>query len=153
MEGPGTHMKLEGKMVDILTRIDPQLYTKYVQKEKNKSVMYVKLQKSLYGTIQYALLFWKNMSKTLISWGFKINPYNWCVANKTINSEQMTIVWHVDNMKISHKDSQVVTNIIKKLDERYGKTASGQSVPLTVTRGKIHEYLGMKLDYSITGKV
>ena len=74
------------------------------------------------------------MSKTLISWGFKINPYDWCVANKMINGEQMTIVWYVDDMKISHKDSKLVTNIMKKLDKRYGKTASGHSVPPTVTR-------------------
>ena len=65
----------------------------------------------------------------------------------------MTIVWHVDNMKISHKDSKVVTNIIKKLDEQYSKTASGKNVPLTVTQGKNHEYLGMKLDYLTTSKV
>ena len=47
MEGPETHMKFEGKMLDILTRIDPKLYTKYFQKEKNKSVMCVKLRKAL----------------------------------------------------------------------------------------------------------
>ena len=113
MEGPDTHMKLEGKMVSILSKIDPKLYSKYIAKEKRKPVMYVKLQKALYGTIQAALLFWKNMSNTLISWGFKINPYDWCVAKKIVNGEQLTIVWHVDNMKILHKDKNVV-NIATK---------------------------------------
>ena len=92
MEGPETHMKVEGKMVNILTRIDPKLYTKYTVEEKGKLVIYVKLRKSLYGTIQAALLFWKNLTKTLKSWGFMINPYDWCVANKTVKGKQLTIV-------------------------------------------------------------
>jgi hypothetical protein len=29
----------------------------------------------------------------------------------------------------------------------------GKEAPLTITRGKIHEYLGMTIDYSIKGKV
>ena len=146
-------MKLEGKMVDILTRIDPKMYTKYVVHEKGRPVIYVKLRKALYGTIQAALLFWKNLTKTLKSRGFKVNPYNSCVANKKANSEQLTIVWHVDDLKISHADSKVVTAIIKKLNNKYGKTASGLETPLTVKRGKIHDYLGMTLDYTTKGKV
>ena len=86
------------------------------------------------------------MTKSLLSWGFKINPYDWCVANKTINGQQLTVVWHVDDIKISHVDKNVVRTMILKLNNRYRKTASGQSVPLTVKRGNIHEYLGMTLD-------
>ena len=81
-------------------------------------------------------------------WGFKINPYDWCVANKMINGKQCTIGWHVDDLKISHIDSQVVDNILNKLYERYGKEA-----PMVTKRGKIHDYLGMMLDYNIDGKV
>ena len=116
-------------------------------------MIYVKLRKALYGTIQAALLFWKNLTKTLKSWGFTINPYDWCVANKTVKEKQLTIDWHVDDLKISHVDKRVVTAIIKKLNKKYGKTASGQDAPLTVKRGKIHDYLGMVLDYTTKGKV
>ena len=56
-------------------------------------------------------------------------------------------------MNISHADSRVVTAIINKLNKKYGKTASGQDIPLTVKRGCIHEYLGMVLDYTVRGKV
>ena len=59
-----------------------------------------------------------------------------------IDGRQCTILWHVDDLKISHMDPEVVSNIISKLNERYGKEA-----PLTETRGKIHEYLGMTLDF------
>ena len=65
-----------------------------------------------------------------------------------INGKQCTIGWNVDNLKISHVDSEVVDDIINKLYERYGKEA-----PMVTKRGKIHDYLGMMLDYNIDGKV
>ena len=148
MEGPNTHMKIEGKMVHILTRTDPKLYKKYNTIENGRLVIYVKLKKTLYGTIEAAMLFWKNLTKRLKSWGFKINTYNWCVANKKVNGKQLTIVWHVDNLKISCVDSKVVTEIIKLLNKEYGKTDSGKVSSLTVKQGKIHDYLGMTLDYN-----
>jgi hypothetical protein len=70
------------------------------------------------------------------------------VANKTINGKQCTILWHVDDLKISHVNPEVVTSVIDDLSSVFGVEA-----PLTVNRGKIHEYLGMTLDYSVKGKV
>ena len=102
---------------------------------------------ALYGTLKAALLFWRKLSASLKEYGFVINPYDWCVANKIINGKQCTIVWHVDDLKISHKDPKVVDRIIETLDSEYGKV--GQ---MTIRRGMIHEYLGMKLDFSKAGK-
>jgi len=70
-------------------------------------MLYVKLRKALYGTLQVALLFWKLLSNTLKEWGFTINEYDHCVANKTINGRQCTIIWHLDDLKISHVDKKV----------------------------------------------
>eukprot|EP00957_Ditylum_brightwellii_P122484 9340400-Ditylum_brightwellii.AAC.1 len=78
------HMRLEGAMADLLVKLEPKMYWKYL-----------------------------------------------CFANKTIEGQQCTILWHVDDLKISHADPKVVTNIISKLEERYGKEA-----PLTVNHGK-----------------
>ena len=142
------HMKLEGKMAELMVRIDPKLYRQYVQVEKGRQVLYVELKKALYGTLKAALLFWRRLSSQLETWGFEINPYDTCVANKEINGNQCTILWHVDDLKISHIDANVVTEVIKLLESEFGKEA-----PLTQTRGKIHEYLGMTIDYSLTGKV
>ena len=58
------------------------------------------------------------------------------------------MLWHVDDLKISHKNKDVVSSVIDYLSKRYGKEA-----PLTVKRGKVHRYLGMMLDYTIDGKV
>ena len=85
MEGEDTFMKIEGKMVDILKRIDPKMYEKYIITENGHEVLYVKLKKALYDKLQGSLLFWKNLTATLIDWGFEINPYDWCVANKMVN--------------------------------------------------------------------
>jgi hypothetical protein len=142
------HVKFEGEIAEMLVKLDPKLYRKYVKDENGKSVLYVELLKALYGTLKAALLFWKLLSGKLVSWGFVINPYDWCVANKMINGKQCTILWHVDDLKISHVDSGVVTNIIELIDGEFGKEA-----PITVTRGKVHDYLGMTLDYSEEGKV
>eukprot|EP00957_Ditylum_brightwellii_P055616 4214755-Ditylum_brightwellii.AAC.1 len=62
-----------------------------------------------------ALLFWENVANALQEWGFEINPYDWCVASKEINGSQCSVVWHVDDLKISHKDANAVTEIIDKL--------------------------------------
>ena len=94
-------------------------------------VLYVQLIKALYGMLKAALLFWKRLRSQLVKWGFELNPYDSCVANKMINGKQCTILWHVDYLKISHVDADVVTDIIKLLENEFGK-----EVPLTVTRGK-----------------
>jgi hypothetical protein len=125
------HMKLEGQMAELLVRLDPKLYRKYVHSCNGKPILYVELKKALYGTLKAALLFWKRLSNQLAEWGFKVNPYDWCVANKMINGKQCTVVWHVDNLKISHVDPDVVSGIIELLSKEFGKEA-----PLTVTRGK-----------------
>jgi hypothetical protein len=142
------HMKLEGKMAELLVRIDPKLYRKHIQVQRGKQVLYVELKKALYGTLKAALLFWKKLSSTLESWGFIVNPYDSCVVNKNIDGSQCTILWHVDDLKISHADPNVVTSVIKQLEGEFGKEA-----PLTVTRGKLHDYLGMTIDYRVPGKV
>jgi hypothetical protein len=60
------HMKLVGPLAKLLTNVDPELYSRYVKMEKGKPVIYVRLRKALYGTLQAALLFWKDLSeKTL----------------------------------------------------------------------------------------
>ena len=142
------HMRLEGTLAELLTKCDPKLYRQYVIKENNKPVLYVELIKALYGTLRAALIFWRKLTSKLVEWGFTINPYDWCIANKQINGQQCTLVWHVDDMKISHVDTKIVDDVIKRLEREFGKEA-----PLTIHRGKIHHYLGMTLDFSLPGKV
>ncbi|KAG7366075.1 reverse transcriptase RNA-dependent DNA polymerase [Nitzschia inconspicua] len=142
------HLKLDGTILEILLRMEPT-YDQFVTYENGKKVLYAQLDKALYGAVQSALLFWKKLTAFVVDvLGFEINPYDACVANKIINEKQCTIAWYVDDLKISHKDPTVVEDIFTKLQEEFGKEA-----PLTVTRGKVHNYLGMRIDFSIEGKV
>jgi hypothetical protein len=104
--------------------------------------------KALYGTLCAALLLWRKLTGKLTLWGFEPNPYDQCVANKMVNSKQCIIVWRVDGLKILHKDPEVISSVLDNLNAEFSKEA-----PLTVTRGKIHDHLGMRIDYSTPGKV
>ena len=56
--------------------------------------------------LKSALLFYKELRKELESEGFIINPYKPRVANKVINGSEMTIIWHVDDLRISLQDGR-----------------------------------------------
>ena len=60
----------------------------------------------------------------------------------------MTVLWHVDDMKISHKMPDVVTSFMEYIKKKYGSIGK-----VKITRGKKHEYLGMTLDYLEPKKV
>jgi hypothetical protein len=51
------HTWFEGPLAQLLTKVDPELYTIFFSKESGKGVVYVRLAKALYGTLQAALLF------------------------------------------------------------------------------------------------
>lgn len=117
--------------------------------EKGKKVMYTVLNKALYGTIQALLLFWKKISTFLSDVdGFACNPYDWCVINKVIPGKQFTIVWYVDDLKLSHVDASVVDAVLELLKKEFG-----QQMELTVRRGKMHDYLGFQFDFLTDKKV
>ena len=81
--------------------------------------------------------------------GFKLNPYDSCVANKIVNGKQMTVIWHVDDLKVSHMEPQEVNICISKMRSIF----EGANGKMKVTRGKNHEYLGMDLDFNTKGAV
>ena len=146
----GTVIKLQGAVIDALIKINPS-WKHYVVRVGRKQVptIYIEAIKALYGTVDASKLFYNNLCSCLVNeLGFKRNDYDICVVNKVINGKQCTILWHVDNLKISHEDPEVVTSIIKKLDERYGDI-----IPLSVSRGKIHDYLVMLFGYTVFDEV
>jgi hypothetical protein len=142
------HVRFTGTMVDLLLEIDYDMYSPYISYEGKNKVLYVELLKALYGTLRASRLFWEKLSGKLVEWGFTLNPYDSCVANKMINGKQCTVGWHVDDAHLSHVDPKVVDVIIGLMNAEFGKEA-----PLTISRGKVHDYLGMIFDYSVDGEV
>ena len=61
------HLKMEGRLAKLLVKLDPKLYRKFLSVDNGRSIMYVKLKKALYRTLQSAILFWKTLTSKLVS--------------------------------------------------------------------------------------
>ena len=59
---------------------------------KEKPLLYVQIQKALYGLLHSVLLLYMKLLKDIEAYGFHINPYIPCVANNIIKEKQMTLV-------------------------------------------------------------
>ena len=82
-------MLLQGKLAEMMVKIDPELYRKYIiMSPRGQPMLYVKLNKALYGSLRSALLFYKKLVSELIGMGFELNKYDPCVANRMINGSQ-----------------------------------------------------------------
>jgi hypothetical protein len=134
-------MVLRGELAELMAAVAPEIYRKFITYGKDgKAILYVTLQKALYGTLKAALLFYRKLVSELKEHGFKINEYDPCVATKMVNGKQITITWHVDDLKISHMDREVVDEVVEWFKNIYGN--------VRVSRGYHHDYLGMDIDFS-----
>ena len=118
-DGNRTIMNIRGVCVDILCEIDLN-YWDYTVTEDNQKVLYVHITQAIYGMLVSAMLFYCKLTKALLSYGFELNPYDPCVVNKMVNSEQLTVCWHVDDLKSSH--------INPKVNNEFLQWSSGNSV-------------------------
>ena len=62
--------------------------------------------------------------------GFVVNLYDPCVAIRMVNVSQMIMCWHVDDLKVSHKDKFINTQFATWL-------GSIDEPKWTVKRGKV----------------
>ena len=112
-------MVMRNHLCELIVKVNPSLYRKYVIDDKKENVpICVKLQKVVCGTLKAGLLSYQKLLKQLISRGFKMNQYDPCGANRLINGKHVTIVWHMEDIKIYHVDPIEVTHIIKWLDTK-----------------------------------
>jgi hypothetical protein len=140
-------MMLCGRFAELMVKTAPNIYRKYITVDSNNHpVLYVKLQKSLYGYLRSALLFYQKFVGDIESQGFELNPYDPCVANKMINDKQFTMVWHVEDIKMLHEEEHEITWMITWLESIYGED-------MRVSWGRVHDCLGMTLDFTKKGEV
>lgn len=154
IEGAYLHANIEGADDDdeVIIVLDPIMTTilvaicpHYEQFISRCNRLFIKLRKALYGLIQSARLFYEHISATLTNFGFKINPYDICVFNKTIHGKQCTVIIHVDDLKISCGDRRGVDAVINELQRIYKK--------VNICEGPIVDYLGMEFNYTNRGFV
>ena len=131
------YVMVDGALVDILVRSNLK-YKEFIHTTKSgKQIVYLRLKKALYGTITAARLFWENITGKLSKFDFEANRYDNCVMNMDIEGHQCTVLWHADELKISHKHKHMVHRVLKYLEDAYGA--------LSVLEGKKHTYLGMNI--------
>ena len=111
-----TILKMTGVDADIMCKVDTK-YKDFITIENRKKVLYLQLIKALCGCIRSALLWYELISSTLQGMGFELNPYNICITNKMIDRKQCTMVWYVDDNKVSHIYHQIVTSVIKAIEK------------------------------------
>ena len=124
-----------------MSMVDPDIYQNDVKTvQKGKTLLYVKVLKALYGLLKSALMFYKNIFKDLEAYGLKTNPYDPCVTDTIINYNYMNVSFHFYDLKVSHKDLFQIAKCLCYLSSIYGKE-------LKLKRGKVHDYLGMDIDF------
>ena len=91
-------------------------------------------------------MLWYNLyTNTLKDIGFPLNLYDRCITNNEIDGKQCTVVFHVDDNKLSHVDSNVVKNVIDKFSEYFGE--------LAITQGDAHDFFGINIKLRVDGLV
>ena len=133
-------MRLSKENAAILVLLKPE-YEPFLQ---SNGTMIVRLTKALYGCIESAKLWYNHISKTLETMGFTRNPIDLCVFNKVVSGVQCTICLHVDDLLITSTDESIIESVLTELEKVY--------IQVTIKRGKIQQYLGMLLDFSVEGK-
>ena len=131
-------LRVTGGSVDALLKVNRKKYEPYLIDENKKKVFYLSLRKAMCGCLKAALLWYQLFSDTLRKESFKLNPYEPCIANKMVNGKQLTVVWYVDDLKVSHIDSKAVDKTLTFLESKFDK--------MKVKRGNVHEYLGIDVE-------
>ncbi len=141
-------MVLKGELAEMMVQIAPQIYQKYITMDKKGTkILYVKLQKALYGLMRACLLFYRKLRKELKDYGLVVNPYDPCVANMmTRNGSQLNAVWHVDNLMVLCVEDFKLTNFLCYPGNIYGPK-------LNMHTRKKHDYLGMDMEFNNDGTI
>ena len=65
-----------------------------------------------------------------------------------VNGKQITVQFHVDDLKVSHKDQAVLADFLTDLRDKFGQ--EDESIE---NKGLMNGYLVITIDYSIPRKV
>jgi hypothetical protein len=109
-------------MVSMICDIDPKYKNNIVYGKNGRKYIYAKLTKAVYGTLLGAILFYEKLTKQLEEWGYKPNCYDMCTFNKMVDGSQITIQFHVDDLKLSHRDQSVIDQVLVDLNNKFGTT-------------------------------
>jgi hypothetical protein len=134
-------MKIKGALVALLIELNSTKFKKSLCMRKQKRYFMCRFSRRSMECYNHH---YNKLKQDLIKQGFIINPYDPCVANRSVNDHQHTVVWHVNDLKSSHADPTVNDNFHCWLEKMYGDLTNH----VKAVRGKLHDYLAMILDYT-----
>ena len=86
-----------------MAKIFPEIYFKYTTIDaKGSTVLYISTINAVYGIVKYALLSYLEIVKGIKSKIFQLNTYDPCIMRKIIKGYQITLVWNVYYINITH---------------------------------------------------
>jgi hypothetical protein len=141
-------MKLTGVVVDLLIEMAPEVYEGFVVLANGKKVLYANVLRNLYSLLDVNLRWYSKFRKDLETLGFRFSAYDPCVAVRNVAGSRHRIRFHVVDLMSSHKLKKVNDKFHKWLNKSYGKLDVVKR-----TRGKVHDFLGMKFDFRERGKM
>ena len=106
--------------MDIVCQVNPE-HTKKLLIKNGVKVLYLKLMKTLYGCMNYAILWYELRTKTLNYLGFIINLRDRCIENSVIYDKQCKIDWYFNDRKVLHIEEKVNIRIIDKTPKNFGE--------------------------------
>ena len=66
-------MAIRGKTAELLVRLNPELYRPYIwYTKKGVPMLYVQIEKALYGMLRAALLFYRKLRVDLEDWSLRL---------------------------------------------------------------------------------
>ena len=140
--GVKVHMRLNATIAKLLIQLDPK-YEKFVEPS---GCIVVELDKALYGCVEASLLWFRDLSATILRMGFVQNPYDQCVFNKRdAEGVQITVAVHVDDLLVTSKSQRLLDEFHEGLNATYPETKS--------STGRVVNYIGMCFDFTTEGEV
>ena len=130
---------------DLVVLLDKKVTSEYEKirgdikgmKTKNGE-LYCKLNRALYGTVEGAMAWYKDLSEYLKEVGFERNPYDHCVFNKLDGDNQISVGIYVDDLLITCKDMDAIYRLKSDLVHKYKQ--------VNFEEGDKISYLGMLID-------
>lgn len=135
------HVRMRKEVSTLLCKLAPT-YTKFIRED---GTIIVKLRRALYGCIESAVLWYKELSTTILGLGFYKNPYDECSFVRNVDGRTDSILVYVDDLMILSKVPTVLTSIAEALRTKYTE--------VTVKLGLQHDFLGIHWDFGVPGQV
>ena len=138
-------MKVRGRLVEWLIELSPAEYKDKVVYERGVKVLYLLVEKAIYGMLEASLIWYRTLRRDLEQIGFKFNTYDFCIANRYEGENQQTLRLHVDDMLVSCRDAERNKEFHKWCQSKYGAYEE-----VKCNTGKKHTFLQMELNFGRT---